>query len=511
MESIVSNDQQFRKRLSDIIDANLHNEQFGVNELAHELGMSRATLHRKLKTVIQKSGTEFIREIRLKRANELLLQKAGTISEIAYRVGFGSVPYFTKCFHDYYGYPPGEAEKREISENNNKEKHKNVVQHKWSRKKIRTAGIFITALMAVLVVAILVKPFNTKTKTLPKTIAVLPFINDSRDSANAIILDGIMEGIINDLSKIHDLTVRSRTSVEQYRDNKTKSIKQIANELEVVYVVEGSGQIYGNQIKVHVQLIEGEADKHLMSENYERDREDIFILESEIATSVANKIEAVITPEEKELIDTKPTKSVKAYEYLLKAEQLNSMGYELSNPVLIQQAEQYIRKAISTDSTYSQAYIALAWNFAGKGVSSDTLLHLANRAIHFDNKNSDAYYLKGWFFVWHFRNINEAENAYRKTIRYYPSHSKGYDGLGDLMWIKGDYPEMIKYKLRAMHLIKNPKIYDPTGFLSYQLFALGFFTEGFKFAEEYIKNKKNPRLQYILPWFGSRKHELRKL
>ena len=112
MESISSNEQQFIKRLTDIIDANLHNEQFGVNELAHELGMSRTTLHRKLKTVVKKSVTEFIREFRLKRANELLLQKAGTISEIDYRVGFGSVPYFTKCFHDYYGYPPGEAEKR---------------------------------------------------------------------------------------------------------------------------------------------------------------------------------------------------------------------------------------------------------------------------------------------------------------------------------------------------------------------------------------------------------------
>ena len=502
MESTVSNEYQFVKRLTNIIEVNLHNEQFGVNELARELSMSRATLHRKVKSIFKKSVTEFIRETRLKRANELLLQKAGTISEIAYLVGFGSVTYFTKCYHDYFGYPPGETEKRVIAEKHNKEKHESEIQPKPVKKPKyikRSLFFFIipaTAVLLILLTIYISRKIPEKTPR-EKTIAVLPFINDSQDSLNATIINGIMEGIINNLSKIHDLTVISRYSTEQYRNNKTKTIKQIAKELDVSYVVEGSGQIYDNQIKVHVQLIDAKADKHLMSEPFDRNIEDIFSLESEIATAVASKIEAIITPEEKELIETKPTKSVNAYEYLLKAEQLKSMGYELSNPVLVQQAEQYLRKAISTDSTYSQAYVTLAWDFVGRGLSSDTIFHLANRALHFDNKNANAYYLKGWFLTWHSGKLNEAEDAYKHTIKYNRSHSKGYDGLGDLMWIKGDYAKLIEYKLRAMRLIKDTKIYDPSYFLSYQLYALGFFEEGFKFAEVYIKNNNDSSVYYL--------------
>ncbi|HSM48589.1 MAG TPA: AraC family transcriptional regulator, partial [Draconibacterium sp.] len=93
MEPESSAEKQFVKKLVDIIEANLHNEQFGVNELAEELGMSRITLHRKVKSVVKKSVSEFIREARLIRASELLQQKVGTVSEIAYKVGFGSVTY----------------------------------------------------------------------------------------------------------------------------------------------------------------------------------------------------------------------------------------------------------------------------------------------------------------------------------------------------------------------------------------------------------------------------------
>ena len=109
MDFVSSSEQQFVKRLIDIIDANLHNAKFGVNELATELGMSRITLHRKVKSVVNKSVSKFIREARLERAKELLRQKAGTVSEIAYKVGFGSVTYFDRCYHNYYGYPPGES------------------------------------------------------------------------------------------------------------------------------------------------------------------------------------------------------------------------------------------------------------------------------------------------------------------------------------------------------------------------------------------------------------------
>jgi len=121
MESAFSVEQQFLNRATEITEANLQNEQFGVNELAEKLGMSRATLHRKIKSNTKLSVSQFICQIRLKKALELLKQNSTTISEIAYNCGFNSVTYFTKCFHDHYGCSPGEAAKREISKNHNNE------------------------------------------------------------------------------------------------------------------------------------------------------------------------------------------------------------------------------------------------------------------------------------------------------------------------------------------------------------------------------------------------------
>ena len=97
------------KRLTDIVEANLANENFGVEDLVREIGLSHISLHRKLKTISNQTISQFIREIRLKKAKELLLNDDLTVSEIAYRVGFGSPTYFNNCFHDYYGYPPGEV------------------------------------------------------------------------------------------------------------------------------------------------------------------------------------------------------------------------------------------------------------------------------------------------------------------------------------------------------------------------------------------------------------------
>jgi AraC-like DNA-binding protein len=111
----------FIKRLTDIVDANLANEKFGVEDLVREKGLSHSCLHRMLKTSTNQTISQFIREIRLKKAKELLLNQDLTVSEISYRVGFGSPTYFNKCFHEYFGYPPGEARNHEFqSEPNEK-------------------------------------------------------------------------------------------------------------------------------------------------------------------------------------------------------------------------------------------------------------------------------------------------------------------------------------------------------------------------------------------------------
>lgn len=490
-------EQKFLQRATEITEANLQNEQFGVNELAEKLGMSRATLHRKIKLNTKKSVSQFICQIRLKKALELIKQNSATISEIAYSCGFNSVTYFTKCFHDHYGCSPGEAAKRNISENPDSDKQENEIQSKPGRKKILVGGIILAVLLTVLAVVILIEPFQRR--TLPKTIAVLPFINDSKDSATTVILNGILEGIIDNLCEIHDLDiVISRTSVEQYRNNTTKSIKQIARELDVAYIVEGSGQRNDSLISIRIQLIEGEADKHLMSEVYLRNSEDVFALQSEIAFLVADEIDAVITPEEKERINAKPTKSSKAYMLYLNAADLLAIGGEYGNPTIIKQAEPLIRQAISIDSTFSNAYVLLAGTFWGLGKSLDTVMLLANRALHFNDKNADAYSLLGNIYLWNLSMFDEAENAFKKAIESNPGDHRGYDGLGDLYWLKGDYELQIKNKLKALQRLKRTsRSYDLTFYLSYQLYALAFFTEGLKLSEELINEYGDSTMFYL--------------
>lgn len=352
-------------------------------------------------------------------------------------------------------------------------------------------------MLTILAVVILIDPFQRR--TLPKTIAVLPFINDSKDSATTVILNGILEGIIDNLCEIHDLDiVISRTSVEQYRNNTTKSIKQIARELNVAYIVEGSGQINDGQISIRIQLIEGEADKHLMSEPYIRNYDDILTLQSEIAFLVADEIDAVITPAEKERIEKKPTKSIPAYNLLQQALYvLYDDDDQEYNQMVKQKAEKKIRKVISLDSMYSDAYVALGWNLAGQGKINDTILHLANRALYFDNKHANAYYLKGWYLLWYSHKADEAEKALRQSTHLNTNNSPCYSLLGDIMYIKGDFARMIEYKLRTIELVRGSSRADYLYYISFQLYSLGFFKEGLKFSEEIIKEYGDSSFYYL--------------
>lgn len=131
-----------------------------------------------------------------------------------------------------------------------------------------------------------------------KSIAVLPFANDSPNDSTAYFINGIMEEILSDLSKIEDMKVLSRTSVEPYR-NTTKSIAEIAKELDVFYILEGSGQKNGNSYRIRVQLIEGKTDKHLWSKSYEKEilkTDDIIAVQTQIAQAITTEIKALIIP-----------------------------------------------------------------------------------------------------------------------------------------------------------------------------------------------------------------------
>src|SRR5690606_32242311 len=129
-----------------------------------------------------------------------------------------------------------------------------------------------------------------------------PFKNDSNDSTNKYLINGLMEATLNNLQRISDLRVVSRTSAERYRST-VKTIPELADELKVNYVVEGSGQKVGNRILLNIQLIDARRDSHLWARQYEREVTDIFRLQQEIAKDIAKEIQAIVTWEEQKQIE----------------------------------------------------------------------------------------------------------------------------------------------------------------------------------------------------------------
>jgi AraC-like DNA-binding protein len=208
MPELSARDNDFLGKINEIIEEHISNELFGVSELAREIGMSRSNLLRRIKKLTNLSVSQYISQYRLKRAMELLKQNAYTVSEVSYQVGFNSTSYFIKCFREFYGYPPGEAGTREEKENGSS-REKRLLK----KRLVLIVGFGLLMLSASLLF-MLVKPgasFRTKGE---KSIAVLPFKNDSNDSTNLYIINGLMESVLNDLQKIEDLRVISRTSAE---------------------------------------------------------------------------------------------------------------------------------------------------------------------------------------------------------------------------------------------------------------------------------------------------------
>ena len=196
-------------------------------------------------------------------------------------------------------------------------------------------------------------------RPLPAGIAVLPFENLSADPENAFFADGVQDEILNNLAKIADLKVISRTSVMQYKSGATRNLRQIANELDVAHVVEGSVQRAANRVRVSAQLIDAKTDAHLWAESYDRPVDDVFAIQSEIAKAIAGQLKAKLSPAEKAAIEQAPTKNLIAYDRYMRA---NKLGRRQTGSVPREAPEviRLLEQAVAYDPTFMLAYCELA-------------------------------------------------------------------------------------------------------------------------------------------------------
>jgi TolB-like protein/AraC-like DNA-binding protein/Tfp pilus assembly protein PilF len=431
----------FLGQLTSIVEKNISNEQFGVSELADEMNMSRSNLLRKVKKETNLSVSQLISQVRLQRAMEMLRQSSHNVSEVSHQVGFSSTSYFIKCFREYYGYPPGEVGKREVTEKIPEVTEMvppNIVRPIGNgivdKRKRNFAILILVGLIVTVTIGLFAyfrSPFS-KSSTLEKSIAVLPFKNDSNDSTNVYLINGLMESTLNNLQKIKDLKVISRTSSEKYR-NTTRSIPEMAKELNVNYFVEGSGQKIGDRILLNIQLIEAATDKHLWGRQYRRESKDIFALQQEIATNIAQEIEAIITPEEEKRIEKNPTDDLVAYDLFLKGKDMDNRGGRKN----MEMAISYFKKAIEQDREFALAYAETAKVYyyldifqVDKKYTAE-INSYADKALLFDSKLANSLVAKALFYM-HKKEYDLAIPYLEKALEYNPNSVLVINFLSDV-------------------------------------------------------------------------------
>jgi len=230
------------------------------------------------------------------------------------------------------------------------------------RTRLRWAAITAALLtLAAIVVGIAMFSRNRARSTLAapeKSIAVLPFENRSEDNANAYFADGIQDEILTRLSKIGDLKVISRTSTQHYK-SAPENLPEIAKQLGVAHVLEGSVQKSGEAVRVNVQLIKAVNDSHLWADTFDRKLTDIFSVESEVAKAIADQLRAHLSGREEQVITAKPTDNVEAYDAYLRG-----LAYTLktaNTPATALGAQKYLREAVRLDPKFALGWSLLSY------------------------------------------------------------------------------------------------------------------------------------------------------
>ncbi len=455
MNEDLSINDQFLLAIDKIIEKNLANENFSVEDLAQHAGLSRSMLHRKLIRLAGKSATDLITERRLLRAKELLENDVATASEIAYKVGFSSPSYFNKVFKNYFQASPGEIRKGAFKIQPPSNDHSNTPFQPRSSVRKR---ILVTFVIMITLIAAGIGIYHAFRNNIPieKSIAILPFDNLSSNDENQYFADGIVEDLLNRISKIEGLKVISRTSSEIFRDKGSKTIPQIADILGVSYILEGTVQRESDNVRINIQLIDAKKDDHILSKQYDRALSEIFKIQSEIASQIASELSLLLTDQQLNALKKDQTTDLKAFEYKqLGRYHLNKRTSEdLFNSV------KYFRLAIREDPDYALAYAELAdsyfilpwYGYMDRQTSRDSAIYLAKKALELDSNLGEAHTILGAVYNEFDLDYNAARTEFLKAIKFGPNHAPAYQYYSEFLCTYGKFEEAREILNRAVQL-----------------------------------------------------------
>ncbi|MDT8373558.1 MAG: tetratricopeptide repeat protein [Bacteroidales bacterium] len=376
---------------------------------------------------------------------------------------------------------------------------KNTEKKKIPWKKITVpAVILISALIVFLLILLpLIRSSTGVSSPIDKSIAVLPFSNLSNDPEQEYFTDGMVDEIIDRLFKIGDLKVISRTTSMSYK-NTTLSLREIARELNVSAILEGSVRKMGNNVRITVQLIDAGSDAHLWSEVYDRDISDIFAIQSEVAQAVAKELKAVIRPEEKNLIEKIPSENLEAYDYYLLGVHLRTQR----TPESLWKAKTLFEKAIEADSEYAKAYTGLAHCYGNLAFYANLrpveayppAVELAYKALELDSLLSDAYLIIGVADLAYNFDFAAAERNYKRALEMSPNNPEVYKSFAEMSFFKGEFSEAVEWNQQAIK-------FDPAYSTRDGLYGLHLYFAGQKDSAVSLLTKiaeQNPVCQFYL-------------
>jgi TolB-like protein/Flp pilus assembly protein TadD len=284
---------------------------------------------------------------------------------------------------------------------------------------------------------------------------VLPLEDLAHDPAQEYFADGMTEALITSLAKIGALRVISRTTAMRYKQT-DKSVPQIAQELNVDAVVEGTVQRSGERVRISAQLIRASTDTHMWAESYERDLRDILALESEVARAIATEVQAKLTPrEEAQLARVRPAVNPDAYEAYL----LGRYWWARRTGEGLKKGAEYFRQAIDKDPALAPAYVGLAdvataagfWGYAPPAEGAGKAKVLARRSLEME-ETGEACAALGWAILWHDYDCAAAEKELQHAIVLYPDYPFAHMWYGHCLAQMGRLEEALAESRRALQL-----------------------------------------------------------
>lgn len=318
-----------------------------------------------------------------------------------------------------------------------------------------------------------------------KSVAVLPFENLSDDKQNAYFADGMQDEILMHLAKVAELKVISRTSVMQYKNSARRNLREIAQQLGVAHILEGSVQRAANRVRVTAQLIDAKTDTHLWAEQYDRDLADVFAMQSEIARTIARQLQARISPSEKAAIEEAPTTDLAAHDLYLRAK---ALWAEVSDPNRAQeylfQAASLLDEAVSRDPRFVLAWCLLSRSHGAiyrQGYDhSAARLDLANKAaqaaLRLRPNAGEAHLALAYYYYYGFRDYGPARNELAIARRSLPNNAEVFQYTGLIDRRQGHWDEALRNLDHALQL-------DPRNLFILQQLALTY-TPLHRYADE---------------------------